>query len=93
MDNLTAALWEIYQAYAESRTRYDNQLSEPTSEQERVFQLYKKQKEDTGSDFAFYISTHREKAEQLLPAVAEGSGQELAERLKKLVEKEVQQYL
>ena len=93
MDNLTAALWEIYKDFENSRTRYDNQLSEPTSEQERVFQLYKKQKEDTGSDFAFYISTHREKVEQLLPAVAEGSGQELAERLKKLVEKEVQQYL
>lgn len=97
MENLTEALWEIYDGYNRYCKRYDNQMPEPISEEERIYRQYREQKENTANNFAYYLRMHPEKLERLSQTVVNSESdkwsndKELSKRIQKMIGRELAQ--
>ena len=97
MEKIEEILLDIYQDFEKSRTRYDNQMAEPMSEEERFYRQYKEQKENTANNFAYYLRMHPEKLERLSQTVVNSESdkwsndKELSKRIQKMIGRELAQ--
>ena len=97
MEKIEEILLDIYQDFEKSRTRYDNQMPEPMSEEERFYRQYKEQKENTANNFAYYLRMHPEKLERLSQTVVNSESdkwsndKELSKRIQKMIGRELAQ--
>lgn len=97
MTPIEELLLDIYQDFEKSRTRYDNQMPKPISEEEKIYRQYREQKENTADKFAYYLRMHPEKLEKLSQTVVNSESdkwsndKELSKRIQKMIGRELAQ--